>query len=81
MAEQSGTTSGSGRFENFGRRVDEQVENAVPRIEEDLKKLIAWLNDEVVPEVRRSSSKGLRTAAEQLERLAAHLDRRGGSGM
>jgi hypothetical protein len=68
-----------GQFEDFGRKVDEQVSNVAPRVEEELKKVISWLNDEVVPEVRRSSSKGLRTAAEQLEKLAAHLDRRGGN--
>ena len=65
---------GSG-FENFGRKVDETVSKAVPRIEEDLKKVIAFLNDEVVPKVRENSSKGLRVAAEQLSRLAEHLDR------
>ena len=36
---------------------------------------IAYLNDEVVPEVRRSCSAGLRLAAEQLGRMAEQLDR------
>ena len=65
-------------FENFGRKVDETVNKAVPRVEEDLKKIIAYLNDEVVPKVRENSSKGLRVAAEQLTRLAEHLDRASG---
>jgi hypothetical protein len=70
MANQPGTG-----FEDFGRKVDETVGKAVPRIEEELKKIIGYLNDEVVPKVRENSSKGLRVAAEQLTRLAEHLDR------
>jgi len=68
----------SGGFENFGRKIDETVGKAVPRIEEELKKIITYLNDEVVPTVRDNSSKGLRVAADQLTRLAEHLDRSGG---
>jgi hypothetical protein len=65
---------GSG-FEDFGRKIDETVNKAVPRIEEELKKIISYLNDDVVPTVRQNSSKGLRVAAEQLTKLAEHLDR------
>ncbi len=65
---------GSG-FEDFGRKIDETVNKAVPRVEDELKKVIAYLNDEVVPRVRDNSSKGLRVAADQLTRLAEHLDR------
>jgi hypothetical protein len=46
---------------------------------EDLKRIIAYLNDHVVPEVRQNSSKALRSAAEQLNRPAAHLDRHQGA--
>lgn len=48
------------------------------QLEEDLKKIIAYLNERVVPEVRENSSKALRVAAEQLNRLAGHLERRQG---
>lgn len=65
-------------FENFGRKVDEKVTQARPRIEEEVKKVIAYLNDEVVPGVRQNSSKALRTAAENLARLADHLEHRTG---
>jgi len=47
-------------------------------LEEDLKRIIAYLNDRVVPEVRENSSKALRVAAEQLNRLASHLEGRQG---
>ncbi|MGA8108352.1 MAG: hypothetical protein WBD46_18415 [Acidobacteriaceae bacterium] len=64
-----------GRFENMGRRVDERLGGAGDRIEEDVKRVIAYLNDRVVPEVRDNGSKALRIAAGQLTRLADHLDR------
>jgi hypothetical protein len=38
--------------------------------------VIAYLNDEVVPQVRQNSSQALRVAAEHLSRLAEHLDKR-----
>jgi len=67
-------TAGS-RFESFGRKLDEQFGSAAPRVEEEVRKVITYLNDEVVPQVRRSSSEALRTASEHLNRLAEHLDR------
>ena len=68
---------GSG-FEDFGRKVDETLTKAVPRVEDELKKVIAYLNDEVVPGVRQNSSKALRVAADQLTKLAEHMDRPSG---
>ena len=68
-------TSG-GPFEDFGRKVEEQAADAAPRVEAEVKKVITYLNDEVVPQVRQNSSQALRTAAEQLRKLAEHLDRR-----
>ena len=68
---------GSG-FEDLGRKVDETLNKAIPRVEEDLKQVIAYLNNEVVPKVRENSSKGLRIAADQLTKLAEHLDRSSG---
>lgn len=52
-------------FENAGRRVDEEIE-----------KLISFLNDEVVPSVREHSTKGMRAAAEQLNRLADYMEQK-----
>jgi len=66
----------SNPFEEFGRKVDEHINNAAPRVEEDVRRVIAYLNDEVVPKVRQNSSEALRIAAEQLRKLADHLERR-----
>ena len=66
---------GSNPFEDFGRKVDDHIKNATPRVEEEVRKVIAYLNDEVVPKVRQNSSDGLRIAAEQLRKLADHLEK------
>lgn len=73
MANQAGDD-----FRDFGRKVEEKFNQAKPRVEEELKKVIAYLNDEVVPSVRENSSKALRIAAEQLTKLAEHIDRGAG---
>lgn len=63
-------------FEDFGRKVDEHINNVTPRIEEEVRKVITYLNDEVVPKVRQNSSEALRIAADQLRKLADHLERK-----
>ena len=68
--------SGRSTFENFGRKVDAQFGNIGPRIEDEVKRVIGYLNDQVVPQVRQNSSSALRAAAEQLARLADSLDQR-----
>jgi hypothetical protein len=50
-------------LEDVGRRVDEEVE-----------KLVSYLNDEVVPSVRSGSSRALRTAAQKLADFAEYLE-------
>jgi hypothetical protein len=70
------SASAKTRFEEFGRKIDEKVGATVPRVEEEVKKVIAYLNDEVVPQVRQNSSQALRVAAEHLARLADHLEKR-----
>lgn len=71
---------GSSRFEDFGKKVDERFNQVKPRIEEELKKVIAFLNDQVVPQLRQDSSQALHAAADRLRRLAQQLDDSPGSG-
>ena len=47
-------------FGNLGRKVEEKLREAMPRVEEEVKRVITYLNDQVVPEVRENSSKALR---------------------
>jgi hypothetical protein len=65
-----------GRFEQAGRSVDEHLGEFSDRFEQEIQRVITILNDQVVPEVRQNSSKALRLAAGQLNRLAEHLESR-----
>lgn len=56
--------------EGFNRKIEE----ATRQIEQETEKFVAYINDEVVPEIRRHSSRGLRTAAEKLRDFADFLD-------
>jgi len=59
---------------DFGQKVEDKFNEARPRVEQELNRVIAYLNDQVVPEVRQGSSRALRAAATQLAKLAEHLD-------
>lgn len=74
MVESSGSGQTGSRFEEMGKRLDEQVGSALPRMEEEVRKIISFLNDQVVPNLRQDSAHALRTAAEQLSKLAVRLD-------
>jgi limonene-1,2-epoxide hydrolase len=67
----------TGDFKDLGRKVEEKFNQALPRVEEEVKRVIAFLNDEVVPGVREGSSRALKAAADQLAKLAERLDRGG----
>lgn len=62
-------------FGDIGRKVEEKFNQAMPRVEEEVKRVIAYLNDEVVPGVRENSARVLKAAADQLNKLAERLDR------
>ena len=62
-------------FEHFGRKLDEGIGQASKSIEQESEKVIAYLNNEVVPAIRTNSSKALRIAAEKLSQLAEFMER------
>lgn len=62
-------------FEHFGRKLDEELGDAARRIEQESERMIKYLNDEVVPAIRGRSTKALRTASEQLQRLAEYMEK------
>jgi hypothetical protein len=80
MMNQPFESKGSSRFGDFGKKVDEHFNQALPRVEEEVRKVIAYLNDQVVPHLRENSSQALRAAADRLQKLAEQLDDRPGSG-
>jgi hypothetical protein len=57
-------------------RVSETIGDAAARLERETENFIRYINNEVVPEVRRHSSRGLRTAADKLREFAEYLDKR-----
>lgn len=60
------------------RPLDERIREAGERIgnqlEEELRRAVKFIDEEVVPEVRRNSSAALRTAADKLRKVAEHMD-------
>ena len=44
-------------------------------LDKEAERLIGYLNDEVVPSVRKHSTTALRTAARELTRFAEYLER------
>ncbi len=50
--------------------VGQRIEKAVERIEMELHHTIAYVNDAVIPQVRRESIRAMRSAADALRNLA-----------
>ena len=60
-----------------GPGVGERIEEAIELIEMELRHAIAYVNDAVIPQVRRESIAAMRTAAETLRTLADRFDKQG----
>jgi len=61
-------------LEETGRRIGRQLGEAERRFQKELQTVIDYLDKEVVPTVRSESTRGLRTAAEKLSKLADFMD-------
>ena len=68
------TNRRASRMEETGRKIGRTLGEAERRIQNDLQQVIDYLDKEVVPTVRNESSRGLRTAAEKLTKLAEFMD-------
>lgn len=65
--------------ESTGKRPWEQkLHEAATTVEDELRKVITYINDQVVPEVRQNGSVALRAAAAELEKLARKMDEHAG---
>ena len=60
--------------ETAKRPWEQRLQEAAATVEDELRRVITYINDEVVPEVRQNSSSALRSAAAELERLARRMD-------
>jgi hypothetical protein len=55
-------------------RVSETGARLRDEFQEELRRVVRFIDDEVVPEVRRNGSTALRAAASRLQELARHMD-------
>jgi hypothetical protein len=55
---------------------EQKLRDAATRAEEELRHVVAYINDEVVPDIRRNGSEALRAAAIELNKLAQRMDER-----
>ena len=55
-------------------RWEEQLRSAAARTEEEVRRVVAYINDEVVPDIRRNGSVALRAASEELRKLAQRME-------
>lgn len=53
---------------------EQQLRDVAAHLETDLKNVVKYINDEVVPEVRQNGAEAMRAAAVELHRLAAWMD-------
>jgi hypothetical protein len=60
--------------------VGQRIEEAVELIEMELRHAIAYLNDAVIPQVRRESIDAMRMTADTLRDLADKFERAGAKG-
>lgn len=67
-------TSSSNQKPPNQKPIDQRLHDAAKRAEEELRRFVTYLDDEVVPEVRRNSSTALRAAAVRLQKMADSMD-------
>jgi hypothetical protein len=59
-----------------GATIGQRIDEAVELIEMELRHAIAYVNDAVIPQVRRESISAMRTAADTLRNLADRFEQR-----
>jgi hypothetical protein len=56
------------------RKWEQQLREAASHLEDDLRRFATYVNDQVVPDIRRNGSEALRDAAAELHKLAQRMD-------
>jgi glutamyl-tRNA reductase len=67
------------KVEDASARVGKTMNEAAERLEQEIPEFIKYLNDEVVPAVRKGSTKALRVASEKLTAFADYMEKHPGS--
>jgi hypothetical protein len=60
--------------EESKRKWEQPLKDAAAHLETDLRNIVKYINDQVVPDVRRNGSEALRAAAAELHRMAQRMD-------
>jgi len=61
-------------FTTAGEKLDDMLGDTTKRVEEETQKLIAYINDELVPAIRDHSSTALRIASEKMKQAADMME-------
>jgi hypothetical protein len=67
------------KVEDASARVGKTINEAAERLEKEIPEFIKYLNDEVVPSVRKGSTKALRVASEKLNAFADYMEKHPGT--
>ena len=68
------TKSARRPFTTAGEKMDDVLGDTTHRIEEETQKLLAYINDELVPAIREHSSNALRIASEKMSQAAELME-------
>ncbi len=61
-------------FTTAGEKLDDMLGDTTKRVEEETQKLIAYINEELVPAIRGHSSSALRIASEKMKQAADMME-------
>ncbi len=61
-------------FSTAGEKLDDVLGDTTKRIEDETQKLLAYINDELVPAIREHSSNALRIASEKMAQAAELME-------
>jgi hypothetical protein len=61
-------------YEESKSKWEQQLREAATHLEDDLRRFARYINDEIVPDIRRNGSVALRDAAAELHKLAQRMD-------
>ena len=66
--------------DEHSRHWEQQLREAATRAEDEVRRVVTYINDEVVPDIRRNGSHALRAAASELQKLAQRMDEQQSAG-
>jgi len=61
-------------FTTAGEKLDDMLGDTTKRVEDETQKLIAYINDELVPAIRDHSTAALRIASEKMRQAADMME-------